>query len=453
MNILFGLIGLSVVVIVHELGHYIAARVVGVDVETFSIGWGPKLFGFKRGLTEWRISAFPIGGFCKMKGEDEFKVALEKKLQYIPVGNKTFYGASPIKRILILFSGPIANIILAIMLFSFVSMIGITIRTAPNKIVLASELSIAQTNSTKNPADVAGLKTGDIIIEIDGKKVKDYSDLQELIGLNPGKQMSILIERGEEKILTSITPNLDKNSGQGLIGIYAWIDPVIEALEPDGAAKLAGIRVGDEIRYINDTKIRNTIDITAALSKMPEKVSITAERDDSEIQRFAVVSYSKDGLPNLGMSFKTISRTDKASSFFDGIGRGIDDTYKTFTTTLKSIGLLFGGVNVLKAVSGPARITYIVGNAATESIRASGISGLLPIMSFLAFLSVGLFIMNLLPIPALDGGQIVLSLIEWIKRKPLKTVTIYRYQFIGTAMILALFVLATFSDILFFSGR
>jgi regulator of sigma E protease len=453
MNIFLGLIGLSLVVIVHEFGHYIAARISGVDVETFSIGWGPKLFGFKKGMTEWRISAFPIGGFCKMKGEDEFKAALEKKLQYIPIGSRTFYGASPWRRIFILISGPVANIILAVVLFSMVSLIGITIRTAPNRIVLASEYLVIQDSSTMNPADIAGLKTGDRILELDGKIIHDYSDLQEGIGLNPGKQMKILIEREDERVLRSITPKLDKNSGQGLIGIYAWIDPVIETLESDGAAKLAGIRVGDRITYIHDTEIKNTIDITAALSKMPEKVSITAEREGELIQRTAIISYSKDGMPNLGIGFKTISRLEKANSFFDAIVIGTTETYKTFNATLKGIGLLFGGVNVLKAVSGPARITYIVGNAATESIRSSGVSGLLPIMSFLAFLSVGLFIMNLLPIPALDGGQIVLSLIEWIKRKPLKTITIYRYQFIGTAMILALFVLATFSDILFFSGK
>ena len=121
LTVLIGLIGLSIVVIVHEFGHFVAARAMGVEVETFSIGWGPRLFGFKRHGTEWRISAFPIGGFCKMKGEEDFKAALEKKLPYIPTEKGSFYGSSPWKRILILVAGPLFNVVFAVLLFSIVS--------------------------------------------------------------------------------------------------------------------------------------------------------------------------------------------------------------------------------------------------------------------------------------------------------------------------------------------
>ena len=453
LTVLIGLVGLSIVVIVHEFGHFIAARAVGVEVETFSIGWGPRLFGFKRRGTEWRISAFPIGGFCKMKGEEDFKAALEKKLPYIPTEKGSFYGSSPWKRILILVAGPLFNVLFAVLLFSIVSLVGITVQTAPNRIVLASEVSVLSGTTEKNPADLAGLLTGDVVASIDGTPVRDYSDLQEMVGLNPGKQLNLVVERNSERIAAAVTPKLDKNSGQGLIGIYSWIEPRVESVDPQGSAAIAGIRKGDLIASINGKPIRNTVDIIATLSSKPETVTLSGLRDGQPFDARLVLTYSGQGQPLLGVAFETMTRTEKAASVAEAVANGGTETYKTFSMTAKGIGLLFSGVNVLKAVSGPARITYLVGSTATESIKASGISGIPTILSFLAFLSVSLFIMNLLPIPALDGGQIVLSVTEIVRRKPLPTKAIYRFQFIGAAMIMVLFFVATFSDILFFAGK
>jgi len=453
LTVLFGLIGLSIVVIIHEFGHFVAARAMGVDVETFSIGWGPRLFGFKKHGTEWRISAFPIGGFCRMKGEEDFKIALEKKLPYIPTEKGSFYGASPWRRILILVSGPLFNVIFAALLFSIVSLVGITIQTAPNRIVLASESSLLSGAAEKNPADQAGLLSGDVIASIDGTVVRDYSDLQEMIGLNPGKRLNLVVERNGAEIKTTVTPRLEKNSGQGLIGIYAWIDPRIQSVDPQGSAAIAGLQKGDVVSAIEGKPIHNTVDIMTFLSSKPEKVLMTVLRNGTPTEARLVLSYTDKEQSNLGLVFESRSRTDRASSFVDAMAKGGAETYKTFTMTAKGIGMLFSGVNVLKAVSGPARITYLVGSTATESIKASGFSGIPTILSFLAFLSVSLFIMNLLPIPALDGGQIVLSVTEILRRKPLLTKTIYRFQFVGAAMIMALFFLATFSDVLFFAGK
>ena len=453
LTVLIGLIGLSIVVIVHEFGHFVAARAVGVEVETFSIGWGPRLFGFKRGGTEWRISVFPIGGFCRMKGEEDFKVALEKKLPYIPAEKGSFYGSSPWKRILILVAGPLFNVVFAVLLFSIVSLVGIRVQTAPNRIVLASEASALSGKTEKNPADLAGLLTGDVVESIDGNLVRDYSDLQETVGLNPGKRLSLVVRRNGERIDTTVIPRLDKNSGQGLIGIYSWIEPRVESVDPQGSAAIAGVRKGDLITSIDGKPIRNTVDIIASLSAKPEKVALSGLREGQPFEAKLVLTYSSQGQPVLGVAFESVTRTEKAASIVEALAKGGAETYKTFSMTAKGIGLLFSGVNVLKAISGPARITYLVGSTATESIKTSGLSGVPTILSFLAFLSVSLFIMNLLPIPALDGGQIVLSATEIIRRKPLPTKAIYRFQFIGAAMIMVLFLVATFSDILFFAGK
>lgn len=458
LTVFLGLLGLSFVVVIHEFGHFLAARALGVEVEVFSIGWGPKLLGFRKKKTEWRLSAFPLGGFCKMKGEEDFKIALEKKLPTIPTEKGSFYGAQPWRRILILLAGPLANIILAVILFSIVSLAGITIQTAPNRIILASEIQASSGTSAsaaplESPANMAGLKTGDVISAVDGSAIRDYSDLQEAIGLNPGKKLLLSVERDGFRRTIPITPRLDKDSGQGLIGIFSWIDPKVDAVDPTGSAAIAGIRAGDIITEIEGRPIKNTVGILAALDSKPERVSISLLRGGQPFTVKAIVSYDADGQSNLGLSFESITRTDKATSLFDAIVHGWEETGATFAMSAKGIGLLFSGVNVLKAVSGPARITYMVGNTAKQSIEASGFAGIPTILSFLAFLSVSLFLMNLLPIPALDGGQILLSITEAIQRKPLRTKTIYRFQFVGAAMIMALFFLATFSDLLFFAGK
>lgn len=454
LTILAGLIGLSVVVVFHELGHYFAARAVGVVVEAFSIGWGPKIFGKKWGKTEWRISALPLGGFCKMKGEDDFKKALDLHLETIPGSTDTFYGTSPWKRIIILFSGPLMNVVFAIIMFSFVSLVGITLSTAPNRIVLASEFNTtAESQTLQNPADTAGLQSGDMILSLGGRAVQDYSDIQELVGLNPGKAMVMQIMRNGQQISTTITPRLDKNSGQGLIGIYAWVDPIIEKIESGTSAEIAGLIPGDVVLSINGQAVRNTIDIMKILESKPEVIDMIVARGTEQISKKLVVVYDKADSLNLGIQFKTIVRHEKAKNAGDALIRGTTEFSKTFSMTIRGFGLLFSGVNVLKAISGPARLTYIIGNAATESIKQSGLAGIVPILNFLAFLSVGLFIMNLLPIPALDGGQILLSLSELIKGRPISTKAIYRFQTIGMVMVFALFLFATFSDVLFFSGK
>lgn len=453
LTIILGLLGLSFVVVVHEFGHFLAARAVGVDVEVFSIGMGPRLAGFKRRGTDWRISAFPLGGFCRMKGEEAFKEALEKQLDHIPAEKGTFYGVAPWRRMIILVAGPLANVILAVLLFIAVSLVGVTVQTAPNRIILASDFAAYSGAAADNPANVAGLKSGDVVVSIDGAPVLDYSDLQEAIGFNPGKKMHIVVKRGEKTITLSITPRLDKSSGQGLIGIYAWIDPVVSQVDPQGAAGIAGIRPGDRIIAVDKAPIENSIGLAAALAAKPERATLGALRGGSSVEEPLVLTYDASGQPNLGLEFASVSRIERASSFADAVSKGTAETWSTLSLSVKGIGLLFSGVNVLKAVSGPARITYMVGNTAKESIKASGFGGIPTILSFLAFLSVSLFLMNLLPIPALDGGQLLLSIAEAAKRKPLHTKTIYRFQFVGTAMILALFFLAAFSDLLFFAGK
>jgi len=423
-------------------------------VEAFSVGWGPRLAAFGRGKTEWRISLFPIGGYCKMKGEDAFRKALEEKAPAIPRDAGTFYGASPWRRIAIAFAGPLANVLFALVVFTIVFAIGYSVPTTSNRIALASEYSLdGSARKEAFPADAAGLKTGDRIVSADGKPIADYSDIQELIALNPGRPLRLGVEREGSPIELTVTPAMDRESGAGRIGIYSWIDPVVASVAQGSAAALAGIEAGDRIVEVNGKPVDHAIAALAFLSAKPERAAFVLDRGGQRIEAPVVLSWGETGSSNLGIGFKTQPKVIKADGPADAVRQGLVETWKTFATSIKGLGLLFKGVDLFKAVSGPARITYLVGKSAAEGIQSVGSGGIALPFNFLAFLSIGLFIMNLLPIPALDGGLIAMALLEAFRQRPLKPLTVYRYQFVGTAMILAIFVFATIGDVLFFAAR
>jgi len=235
-------IGLSIIVVIHEFGHFLAARAHGVEVEAFSLGWGPTLLSAKRGRTEWKLSAFPLGGYCKMKGEDAFKTALEQNLPTLPKEEGSFYSASPTRRIGILAAGPIMNFVFAIVLSTIVALVGTQVQTISNKIILASEYGGTIGGNTEQTSRILqtslGFEQATIITKIDDVEIKDYSDLQRIIAMNGGKTLHMTVLRDGTPVEVTITPRLDKATGQGLIGIYGWVDPVVETVEKGSAAQL-----------------------------------------------------------------------------------------------------------------------------------------------------------------------------------------------------------------------
>jgi regulator of sigma E protease len=453
VNVLLGLIGLGIVIFVHELGHFLAARIVGIGVDAFSLGWGPKVAGFRRGETEYRISAFPIGGYCLMKGENEFRAALENKSDTIPRDPGTFYGAAPWRRIVVSLAGPFANVVFAALVFIAVASIGYSVQTHENRIVLASGFPLdSKVPAADFPADRAGLLTGDRILSANGHKITDYYDLQEAI---------------------------TENSPGGRIGIYAWIEPLVASVAPGSSASLAGLQAGDRIVSLDGKAMDQVIGFLSQLKNHPETARIGIQRGLERLELPIVISWKDNGESNMGITFAATSRLVRSPNGLAALGDGLTQTAKTLSLTFRSLGLLVSkpkggtldlevqrgnselrlsvspsldGVNLMNSISGPARITWMVGNTASQSLGEGVVSGLAKSFDLLAFLSIGLFIMNLLPIPALDGGQILLFGLEALRRRPFKVLTIYRFQTIGAAVILAIFVLATVSDLIFFAG-
>lgn len=435
-------------VFVHESGHFLAARALGIDVEVFALGWGKTIWR-KRGVkTEYRIGMLPIGGYCKMKGEELFRKALEEKADSIETEKGSLYSAGPLKRLICYAAGPMANLLFAVVVLSVLWYAGFTINTFSNKIVLLSDYP-AIFSPGEQPANRAGLETGDTIISIGGESIKSYADIQEAVAPRAGTSTKIEYIRNGQTFSGEITPQLDTSRGIGKIGISAWIEPEISSVSENSPAALAGIQAGDRILSAGEGTIEHYLDLYALLDSSPGKIRLELDRDGERIKTTLIPSYGEKGEPILGISFSGITIHSEKVSPAGALAKGADEAISTFFLTIKGLGSLFSGVKVQDAVSGPIRITYMVGEIAGQGFAQSFATGLTNLFRFISLISVALCFGNLLPIPALDGGLIIISLLEFFRGKQIRPKTLYRYQTIGFFIILLILIFTTFGDISF----
>ena len=364
MKWLYGILCLFFLVIFHEFGHFLAAKLFGVKVESFSIGFGPVLLHRTVKGTDYRLSLIPLGGYCGMKGEKDFQKAIEEKLPQINADSDSLYGIHPFKRALIGFAGPLFNFIFAVIAYAFINGIGYTYYSYSNRILINDQV-------TSKAAQEAGIISGDRIIKINNTETNCFSDLILEISSRPDEDITMTIDRDGKIIIVNLHTDINKETGDGVIGIAANPDDIVEMEAP---------------RY----------------------------------------------------------------SFFPSIGHGFLDTTKNSGLIIKRIGILFKGINLDKSVMGPIRTTELLGSTVKEGFAEGFREGFISIMSLLAVISISLFIMNLLPVPVLDGGLILIAIIEIIIRKRINPRLQYYVQFIGLAFILFLFIIGIKGDILFF---
>lgn len=437
IQIFIGIIALGFVVFVHELGHFIAAQILGIEVVSFSIGWGPVIFKHKIGQTEYRISAFPLGGYCGMKGDNAIKDALDKGNDYIEQEEGSFYASHPIKRIIIAFSGPFANLLFALLVFSFASTFNTSYSTYSNRIILA------QLNAEfDSPAAKAGLQDGDYIYSIDNQIIHTFYDLQKAVSSLPGKTKEIQFIRDDLKYTTTIDIELDKKTGSGKIGVYPFIPPIVDSVDSNIQSTLIP---KDEILQINNIPIWHALEIESYLSSNPKNIILTIKRNNSILEVPFVIHYGASDSINLGFTWEVIMVTETGSKSLEVLKTGFSNTIETIKLTFTSLGVLFKGIDLTNAVSGPVRITLLIGEVATSSF--------VNVLNLLGIICISLFLMNLLPIPILDGGVILISFLEMILTKPLKPKTLYYIQFIGVFFVLLLLFIAIVGDINFLTTK
>lgn len=452
LNILLGLLCLSIVVLIHETGHFLAAKMSGITVEVFSVGWGKPLFKVRRGTTDYAISPIPLGGYCKMKGEELFRKAVENNQREVEHEEGSLFSVGPVKRIITYVAGPLFNFIFAVIAMTAVWHIGFTIYSYDTKIILLSDYP-AYSDRDTYPADAAGLKTGDVVKEVNGREVRSFSDFQTAVSPRAGDVLELTVDRDGRRHVLPVSPDLDTDTGAGVIGVSAWIDPVVGAVRNGSPAAAAGLEAGDRITGVGDRDIRHHLDFYEALDASTGTAEVTYRRNGETRTTTLVVQYDENGLPDTGLSFKAKAFPSPDLSFFGALARGTEEAVTTFYITLKSIGLFFKGLKPGKVISGPIRITVLAGEIASQGFSTGFSAGLINLLRLMSLFSVALCFMNLLPIPALDGGMIVINIVELIKGRSVSPKTFYRYQMVGVVFIILLLFFATFSDISFLSQR
>ncbi len=446
MIVIWGLLGLCVIVVVHEFGHFIAAKLLDIDVETFSVGMGPVLARKQIGKTEFRLSLIPIGGYCGIKGESDVQKAIDSNLTEIHAEPHSFF-ENPFKRLVIAFAGPFANIVFTVFAFIIIAFAGKTYYSTEPVVILATDIYPEMTSAAKD----AGIQTGDYIYSIGKEEISTYSDIQKAVALHPDETLDFKIIRNGEFLTIPVHIAMDKASASGKIGVINLVSPKIKHIEENSIAEKAGLLPFDLIIESNGVEIQHT----AGLVKTFEDASsakLKVKRGEQILDFELPLDKTKDGGYNLGIKFDYVEITEKADSFFGGIAEGFKQTGELIALTLKTITWFFKGIDVTQAVSGPIRITVMLGEAAKTGFAAGFTEGLVTMLNFLSLISVSLFIMNLLPIPVLDGGIILFAIIEIIRGKGVSPKTLQRVQVIGIFIIGLIFVVALTSDFTYIFG-
>lgn len=449
LTIAFGAIGLGVMILVHEAGHFLAARAAGVHVEIFSIGWGRRLVGVQRGGTWYQLSWFPFGGYCKMRGDEVLRGAAGDDWSQAINEPGAFFAASPWRRIAIVAAGPLANAVFAVVVLTAVAWFGFTVRSPDNRIVVPDDRD--------SPAISAGLLTGDRIVAVNRRPVRSFQDIIREVSPAPERELRITVERGGRTLLAAVTPALDPESDTGRIGVYAWIDPVVGVVDDGEGGAGAGVdasrlAAGDRIVAAGGAAVAHTVDLYEALRRSGDPVELTVDRNGRQVTVRQPLAEQAGGVELAGARLQVPVMRYREADPAQALGAALREVGRTVRVTVQGIGRVLRG-RVGDSVAGPLRLTYYMGAVATGGLQIGLAAGVTDFLRFLSVISVVLFLMNLLPIPALDGGHIVLYGLEVILGRRVKPSLVYRIQTIGVSVLILVAISVTLSDILFLTGQ
>ncbi len=455
MTLIAFIVTIGVLVTIHEYGHFQVARWCNVKVLRFSVGFGKPLWKktFGKDKTEFVLAAIPLGGFVKMLDERELKAEREQNLDVIPASysedelQRAFNRQSVWKRIAIVSAGPIANLLLAILLYWLLFMQGVTgMRPIVGDVVKDSL------------AASASLKKGEEIQSIAGEPVKTWTDARWILLEESLENKNVTIEAlGTDNVLHVHTlsfsginsdPEVDILEKVGLGMFKPNIPAVIGDILPNSAAEKASFRVGDKILSINGVDMRDWESVVAKIKASPNKsLQVKIERAQ-ELRTIAVVpeqvTENNQSFGRLGASVKLDQKTldelliETQYSALQSLQKAIFKTWDTAIFSLKMLGKMITGQISIKGISGPVTIATFAGESANL--------GLNTFLSFLALVSISIGVLNLLPIPVLDGGHLMYYIVEILKGSPVSDQTMLVGQKIGFVLLGLLMTIAIFND-------
>jgi regulator of sigma E protease len=415
---------LGVLVFVHELGHFLLARWNGVRVLTFSLGFGPKLLKFRRGDTEYAISAIPLGGYVKMAGEspDDPRAGAPDE----------FMSKTKWQRFQILIAGPVMNILLALVVMTLVIYQGATVPA------FEQEAPVVGRVLPGSPAEQAGLRPGDLILEVAGTEVRTWEELQLRVLPRANRDVQIVVRRDGERHTLSVVPEAHTKYEIGDIGIAPDVHPQLTQVMAGSPAAAAGLQAGDVIVRVNGS---DTTDVALAdeIGKSPgAPVTLTVRRDGTE-REVVVTPRDEGGVGRIGVQFSPWETRTVDPTFFQAIGLSVQQNLQWSTMIFEMLGGLLTADTSPRQLMGPIGIAEVAGGAAAVSWAA--------LFATMAMISLNLGLLNLLPIPILDGGHIAILAIEGLARRDFSMRAKERMLMAGFAMLMILMVTVIYNDL------
>jgi len=404
INLLAFAFALGVIIAVHELGHLLVAKLFEVRVTTFSLGFGPRIWGFRRGETEYRVSAVPLGGYVRLGGEQPEEAT----------GDPGEFLSKPRwQRILVYLAGPAMNVALAILLIAVVFMVGASIPNLDVEPVVGAVLE-------ESSAAEAGIAPGDRIVAVDGEEVDTWDRVSFDLMTSVDRPVVLTVERGggsaegdagepARRFQAVVTPEQIEGEAIGdLAGLVPKLLPTITLVEPDSPAEAAGLAIGDQVRTVDGKPLPSTEGFVEYVSARPGREILLEVVRGGRAVTVPVVPADVDGTGRIGVGLGFFQRY----GFFHSFVESARYNWRVVGQTFAVLGKIFSReVSARSALAGPIEIAAVSGAAARVGFRY--------LLYLMGFISISIAIVNLLPIPILDGGQILILLVESTMRRDL----------------------------------
>lgn len=423
---------LGFMILIHEFGHYAMAKWLGVRVEQFAIGFGKRLVGFRKGDTDYRINAIPLGGYVKMSGENPMDSHTDDPGEFL--NHPRWH------RFLIAIAGPAMNILLAVFLLTVVYMVHYEYP------VYLDKAAVIDGVRKGSPAEQAGLQPGDRIIKVDGITNPTWEQLQPRVWLSPNQPLVVTIQRGGQVLEKTVVPKAVTSSEVGSAGWFPEEPVVVGQIEPDLPAAKAGMKEDDKIVSMNGKPVRSIEGMIESLQQTKDQpVDLTVDRGNQTLQFHMTPVLSKTEDPKeqryrLGFLNKGEVKVTTLP-FAQALNLSLEKNREYSVMILELAKKLVQRKISLRAVSGPIGIAQEAGYAAQQK-------GWTPLMELTAGISLNLGIFNLLPIPILDGGVILFLLIEGLMRRDISMAVKERVYQAAFVFLVLFAVMVIYNDLM-----
>ena len=414
---------LGVLVFVHELGHFLMARAHGVRVLRFSLGFDPKIFKFVRGGTEYSIGIVPLGGFVKLAGE-----TVEDERTGAP---DEFLSKSKWVRTQVYLAGPIMNLLLAFIVLAFVLMRGADVP------LFESSPAVVGTVDATSAAATAGIQAGDRIVSVDGRDTPTWDDLEEEVALKANRAIALGIVRSGAPLTLNVTPAAYGKYEIGDLGVRPLLRPQVATVTPGEPADRAGLQVGDVVLAVGRDRSLDQPSVIDRIKKSPgAPLTFTIERGGQP--REITLTPDSDGHVGIQLLPYEVKRVDP--TFLQAFVMSAQQNWDMTRQIGRTLSGLIRRELPMKQLMGPVAIAELAGTAAKISLVA--------LFQTMAMLSLNLGLINLLPVPVLDGGHIAILAVEGVTRRNLSVRVKERILLAGAAVIILLMVTVIYNDVM-----